>query len=177
MRWLKTVSLAVPLKLIRRATCLVIWMEPRQQVLDIVTQDAHRRSRSRSSGPHWDYRELGAFIWFTPNAIDHRNGGRRTSVNVSLLPLGRIKWNNRTLPVAHSWHLVGNSESEEHLVMCFNARGEASRCVNEHRLMRITSQSRVTDCWELVLLNNQPPGTEQQAYMLLVHSGLLATQF
>ena len=87
------------------------------------------------------------------------------------------KWDNRILPVGHSWHLVGISESEEYLVMCFNARGEASLRVNVHRLMRITSQSRVTDCWELVLLNNQPPGTEQQAYMLPVHSGLLATQF
>ena len=155
--------------------------------MDIVTQDARRRSRSRSSRPQminpvytyddWDHRELGAFIWFTPNATDHLHGGRRTSVNVSLLSPGRIKWNNRILPIGHSWHLVGTSESEEYLVMCFNARGEASLRVNVHRLMRITSQSRVTDCWELVLLNNQPPGTEQQAYMLPVHSGLLATQF
>ena len=120
--------------------------------------------------------ELGAFIWFTPNAIDPRHGGRRTSVNVSLLSLGRIKWDNMILPVEHSWHLVGISESEDYLVMCFNARGAAGLRVREHRLMRIRSQSRVTDCWELVLLNNQPPGTEQQAYMLLVHSGLLATQ-
>ena len=125
----------------------------------------------------WDHRELGAFIWFTPNATDPRLRSRRTSVNVSLLSLGRIKWDNRILPVGHSWHLVGISESEEYLVMRFNARGAASLRVNVHRLMRIRSQSRVTDCWELVLLNNQPPGTEQQAYMLPVHSGLLATQF
>ena len=118
--------------------------------------------------------ELGAFIWFTPNAIDPRHGGRRTSVNESLLSLGRIKWDNMILPDEHSWLLI--SESEEYFVMCFNARGAAGLRVNVHRLMRIRSQSRVTDWGELVLLNNQPPGTEQQAYMLPVHSGLLATQ-
>ena len=66
----------------------------------------------------WDHRELGAFIWFTPNATDHRHGGRCTSVNVSLLPLGRIKWDSMILPVGHSWHMMlpnGLDSEEEYL--------------------------------------------------------------
>ena len=155
------------------------WMEPRDHPISL------SRSRSRRSRPppvdgvsHVNESDPMRYIWFTPNAIDPRLRSRRTSVNVSLLPTGRILWNNRLLPIAHSWHLISpnGQNSEEYLEMRFNARGVEGLRVIEHRLTRIRSHSRVTDCWELVLLNDQPPRTEQQAYMLPMHSGLLSTQ-
>ena len=142
---------------------------------------ARRRSRSRMRHDDDvtyddDNRELGTYLWFTPNAIDPRVSSRRAPTDVSLLPQGRIKWNNMILPDGHCWELL-SFESEEYLKMTFNARGLAGTYLIEHWLKRIKSQSRRTDCWELVLQNNTRPRDEQQAYMLPVHQGLLATHF
>ena len=155
------------------------WMEPRDHPIGL-SRSRSRRSRPPPDdwAPHVNESDPMRYIWFTPNAIDPRLRSRRTSVNVSLLPLGRIIWDNRMLPIEHSWHLISpnGQNSEEYLEMRFNARGVAGLRVIEHRLTRIRSHSRVTDCWELVLLNDEPPRTEQQAYMLPMHSGLLSTQ-